>query len=72
MINNFDNFKIKEMIRSLSEKDKILLFTMENYKDLPDSGLLGDLKKWISDGEKNFTLGKKINKIERIILHNLY
>ncbi len=58
----------KEYLEQLSDSELESLFTVEDVEDLPDSGIIGNVKNYILLGKKDFTLGKRINEIEAITM----
>lgn len=52
-------------IDKITDQELKLFFTTEDANKLPNKGIIGYLKKYILSGNKDFTVGEKINKVEK-------
>jgi len=52
----------------LTDSELKSLFTTENTEDLSDDGIVGEIKRYILSGKRDFTMGKKINEIEKLTM----
>jgi len=71
--NTDKNLNISDVIDSkylekLTDSELKSLFTTENTEDLSDDGIVGDVKRYILSGKRDFTMGKKINEIEKLTM----
>jgi hypothetical protein len=68
-----ENLNISDVIDSkylekLTDSELKSLFTTENTEDLSDDGIVGEIKQYILSGKRDFTMGKKINEIEKLTM----
>ena len=55
-------------LEKLTDNELKSLFTTENTEDLSDDGIVGEIKRYILSGKRDFTMGEKINEIERMTM----
>jgi hypothetical protein len=55
-------------LEKLTDSELKSLFTTENTEDLSDDGIVGEIKRYILSGKRDFTIGKKINEIEKLTM----
>lgn len=68
-----ENLNISDVIDSkylekMTDSELKSLFTTENTEDLSGDGIVGEIKRYILSGKRDFTMGKKINEIERMAM----
>lgn len=61
-----------DKLKDLTDQEIISLFENEDIKDIPDEGILGEIKRYYLGGKKNYTISIRINEIERVILGIVY
>jgi hypothetical protein len=62
------NILDSKYLEKLSDSELKSLFTTENTKDLSDNGIVGEIKRYILSGKKDFSMSKKINEIEKMTM----
>jgi hypothetical protein len=55
-------------LEKLTDSELKSFFITENTEDFSDDGRIGEIKRYILSGKQNFTMGEKINKIERLAI----
>lgn len=59
------NQKLNIDLEKLTDNELKTFFNVENIEDLSDEGTIGEVKRYILSGKKDFTMGEKINDIEK-------
>ena len=65
---NISNIIDSKYLEKLTDCELKSLFTIENTEDLSDDGIVGEVKRYILSEKRDFTMGKKINEIEKIAI----
>lgn len=55
-------------LEQLTDKELKSFFTIEHIESLSDDGIVGEIKKYILSGKKDYTMGAKINQVEKLTI----